>query len=263
MANIRVLSKEREELRLIAQSLKRDLEELPTSSQEQNKISELIKESNTELQKLLHETGHSSSKQALSNFIKSKHQLEIHTKHIQEYEKEIATIETKLDLVDKARVLLQATAEAKEYEIKACVESLVTQGLRAVFGRSDYRFVINLSVKRNRLNLDYWWEEALRGETVKIPLKAQSGGVVDVTVALLRIVFLSLFNDQSKFIILDEPFKHLSSEYLPSVATLLKKLRDMLDLQIILVTHKEELTHCGDKVFLVNKVNESTEIREI
>jgi len=164
---------------------------------------------------------------------------------------------------DKAKELLQGAAEAKEYEIRAKVEELVTRGLQAVFERPDYKFVMDLVIKRNRLSLDYYWEEELDGQTIKIKLHNQSGGVIDVTVMLLRVVFLSLFEDHSRFLALDEPFKHLSEDYIPAVADLLKKLKSLMKLQIVLITHKQELTTCGDKVLLVQKHRGYSKVKDI
>lgn len=223
-------------------------------------IDKEIHKLNKQIEEILIETGYDDPRFLISDWSKEKQKASFYDEQIKSLLQEIKSIDKNKDITIKAKELLQATAEAREYDIKSQVEELVSRGLQAVFSRSDYRFTISLVMKRGRLSLEYWWEEEINNQTIKIPITAQSGGVIDVTVMLLRIVFLSLMDNKAKFIALDEPFKHLSAEYLPAVAQLMRELHELLGLQIILITHKEEFTQSADKIFAVRKINSNTKI---
>ena len=54
-------------------------------------------------------------------------------------------------------------------------------------------------------------------------------------------------------IILDESLKFLSKEYLEQASAFLRQMCDKLDMQIVLVSHKENLQFSADKVITIDK----------
>ena len=61
-------------------------------------------------------------------------------------------------------------------------------------------------------------------------------------------------------LILDEPFRYLSSNLLPRASEMLKQISEQLELQIIMVTHATELAEEADKIFEVSIKQGRTEI---
>jgi DNA repair exonuclease SbcCD ATPase subunit len=53
-------------------------------------------------------------------------------------------------------------------------------------------------------------------------------------------------------LILDEPFGNLSVDLMPRASEMIKQISERLGLQIIMVTHAEELIQAADKTFRVN-----------
>lgn len=74
-------------------------------------------------------------------------------------------------------------------------------------------------------------------------MTAAGGGVVDVAAFALRVSCLMLHRPRlSKVVVLDEPFRFVSAEYQENVGRMLEELASDLDLQVIMVTHNEELS---------------------
>ena len=92
-----------------------------------------------------------------------------------------------------------------------------------------------------------------QGEEVN-PMDAVGGGVVDLACFALRVACWSMEVPRRRpVLILDEPFRHLSSSLIPAAADMLKAVAEHLGLQIIMVSHKDGLFDAADKVFMVNK----------
>jgi DNA repair exonuclease SbcCD ATPase subunit len=73
-------------------------------------------------------------------------------------------------------------------------------------------------------------------------LNSTGGGVVDVASFALRVACLILHRPRlSKVMVLDEPFKFVSAQYRDRVRTMLERLSQDLDMQIIMVSHIDEL----------------------
>jgi DNA repair exonuclease SbcCD ATPase subunit len=69
----------------------------------------------------------------------------------------------------------------------------------------------------------------------------------------LRVAVLQTFS-RPKIIgplVLDEPAKHVSDEYITRVTKFLKNVSEMYERQIIVVTHQQHLSQVADKSLLV------------
>ena len=173
---------------------------------------------------------------------------------------ELQEVDTKIDFIDKCVNVFQALSEVKKEEIKQKIEALVTKGLRTIFERNDYRFELQMETKRGVMNakpmLYTKFNDKEFGSDI---IDSHGGGIVDVTSFLLQIITLLAFSYKlEKILICDEPFKHVSREYLSNVAEFISYLNEISGIQIIMVTHKQEFLDCANKKFEV-KLNKDQE----
>lgn len=162
----------------------------------------------------------------------------------------------KLD-AESAQAILQAVAQETQKELEYRVSELVSLAMAAVFP-DPYTLKLSFEMKRGRTEAEFLFE--LDGETVN-PKYGSGGGVKDVAALALRLAVWSLRGGRTRpLIVLDEPFKNPSKGYRPKVAKLLKRLSRDLGLQIIMVTHDEELIEHADKVFLVKRVRKVSHV---
>jgi len=152
-----------------------------------------------------------------------------------ESEDHLAHIEEAQDIVQQVAQLIQQQAHNQ-------IAAVVTRCLVTVF-EDDYGFEIHFEKKRGRTEANLILTKD--GNEIENPLNSDSGGVVDIAAFALRLSCLVLAKPrQRRFLAMDEPFKFVSAEYRENVKMLLEGLAEDFDLQIIMVTHVQELV-CG------------------
>jgi hypothetical protein len=154
-----------------------------------------------------------------------------------------------VEFANKAQLIIQYVAKQTQQELEFHISNLVSMALESIFP-NPYEFKLEFVIRRNKTEADLWFVK--NGERVN-PLMAAGGGVVDVAAFALRIALWSLGNPKSRnIIILDEPFRFLSNDLQPKASLLLKELSDKLNLQILMITHNQNLVEAADKVFNIN-----------
>ena len=151
--------------------------------------------------------------------------------------------------IDKAQVLIQQAALQTQETLKVQLTSIVTMALRAVFTDKDLEFSVRFESKRGRTEAVL---EVGEDGIFTDPIEGHGGGVVDVVSFALRAAFWSISRTRS-VLILDEPFRFLSQDLQASAADMIRTLSDKLGLQILMVTHVEELKQVADTVFEVER----------
>lgn len=154
-------------------------------------------------------------------------------------EKELTKADKTLQRTQDAQEIIQHLAQAVQQRAHKKLSDVVSSCLSSVFGEEAYQFKIEFDRKRGRTEAHLRF---VRGDLDVDPMTASGGGVVDVAAFALRIACLVLHRPRlSRVVVLDEPFKFLSVEYRPQVREMLEQISKEMGLQIILVTHIDEL----------------------
>ena len=163
-------------------------------------------------------------------------------------EKSLLSLQRNANDLLEVRALFQKAAQDTQQKLEFHISNLVSTALAAVFD-DPYTFQLEFVQKRNKTEAELWFVR--NGEKMK-PIDASGGGAVDVASFALRIAFWSLTKKTRPLIILDEPFKHLSADLQNRASDMLKMLSENLGLQIILVSHIDQLISNADKEFKVS-----------
>ena len=152
-----------------------------------------------------------------------------------------------IELKQMAKAVIIKVGEETQQEIKKYIEDSVTFALQTVYG-SNYYFVVQfLHDKRDQSEVKFFL-----GKNNKLyePRKDTiSGGATDICAFSLRMVLYTLEDpDPAPILILDEPFKNVSPGYIPFVSEMVKELSNMLNLQIIISTHTDEIIDLADNI---------------
>lgn len=151
----------------------------------------------------------------------------------------LAAARQRLEDARAAGQILQEAAEAAQQVAHAQIASVVSRCLKAVFGAGAYEFRVRFEPRRGKTDAVL---EFVRGGAGLDPLDAAGGGVVDVAAFALRLACLVLAAPRRRrLLVLDEPFRHLSARYRPRVVELLKELSAEMGVQILMVTHADDL----------------------
>ena len=163
-------------------------------------------------------------------------------------EKKIEELE--IDKLEQASLILQKLSEKQREVAKTRLEELGTQALQYSLG-NNYRMVIELSESRKRPQAFLYVIDDDKGIKTS-PLDDNAGGIIDIISIALRLVVLQAHEPTIDGpIILDEPFKMVSKEYIPMLSDFLKKISNDFGRQIIMVTHNEFLAEsCESRIVI-------------
>lgn len=183
---------------------------------------------------------------------------------IKNREKKIKELEKEQDHLRKVDILLKQASEYARSQIKEQLEYLVTASLQAVF-QKELSFYIELFESHNSPAASFLIEETIEDQKVYYdPLESRGGGLVDMISIILRIAFLYFLEPKMYGpLLMDEPAKHLSDEYVHDFADFLKSLSEDLDLQILLVTHNDHFSFMGDKIYKTKLKDHITHLTEL
>lgn len=159
------------------------------------------------------------------------------TQLVQEEEALNNIIQSIKDL-EEAKALVLEIAHSIQETIHKQISAIVSRCLETVF-EEPYTFKIIFEQKRGQIEANLVFE---RDGVVVDPLTASGGGVVDVAAFALRLACLGLSTPKkAPILILDEPFKFVSAGNLARVRQLLESLSEEMNIQILMVTHLDEL----------------------
>lgn len=141
-------------------------------------------------------------------------------------------------------------AEDQRRELEQKVQTLVDYGVQSIFG-ANHRFLVKSELRGKTVRTEFFLVE----DGHELPLlDATGGGVGDVVSFLLRVVMLCLVRPvQQRVMILDEPFKFVSTSHFAKLEVLLRELTQQLDLQLIMVTHQPALMDAATTLIKVTK----------
>ena len=170
------------------------------------------------------------------------------SRQVAEEEAALLIVEQEYKDAKQAQEVLQHAAQAVQEAAHDKIALIVTRCLRAVFGDDSYEFAIGFERKRGRTEAKLTLKRG--GMVLEDPLNEAGGGVIDVCSFALRLAcLLSSHSHPRKLLVLDEPFRMISKVYRPRARKLIETLAAELSVQVILVTHCEEL-RCGKVIEL-------------
>lgn len=132
------------------------------------------------------------------------------------------------------------------------IEALVTSALEYVYD-DPYQFKVEFDTKRSQTECNLYFE---RDGFKANPVKDSEGTLLDISSVALRVAVWALpqLRDRSSpVLILDECLKHVSKEYRDLASKFMKEMCDRLGIQIITVTHEEELIEGSDNIIKIVK----------
>lgn len=154
-----------------------------------------------------------------------------------------------LENAEQAQTIIREVGQKTQQELEYHISNVVTAALEAVFP-NPYNFKVQFVQRRGKTECDPLFERD--GETFH-PLTASGGGAVDVAAFALRVAALSMQKAKSRpVLLLDEPFKHLSSDLQDKAGEMLNIIAERTGFQIIMISHDDKLIDGADKYFTVS-----------
>ncbi len=188
----------------------------------------------------------SSTLQTLYNGIHKYHtEKELLTEQLEEKENKLNSEQQKSKSILEAQEFLQVIAAQTQSIVEKKLSKLVTSALHTVYPENPYNFILRFEKKRNATECKLLFEK--NGQEFN-PLEESGGGPIDIASIALLISFI-MIEKKNPIIILDEPMKHMSKKRSIIAAKFLKSICENLGLQIIMVTHLDEIILHAHKSF--------------
>ena len=177
---------------------------------------------------------------------------------LQKKKEELVNASHNAELFKKVAQLLTHTSISIQEKTTERIAQIVTDMYQYVFLNND-RFVIQVDKKRSTPVASFYIETEKNGQKVLLdPLTSDGGGKVDVIALGLRLAALLLYKpSMERVLLLDEPLRFLSSTttsqkpYRLRAVEFLKKIAQQYGIQIIAVTHDQELLSMSDCTYEV------------
>lgn len=143
---------------------------------------------------------------------------------------------------EKAAVLFKNLADLQKERTARELSSLGTSALRYSLGP---QYTMHIEMKGTAKNPEaYLWITKGSGEK-EDPIEDNGGGLVDIVGVSMRFMFADAMDNDGP-IIFDEPFKMVSSEFVPMLSEFVSKISQDFGRQIIAVSHNEYLSSMSD-----------------
>jgi DNA repair exonuclease SbcCD ATPase subunit len=137
-----------------------------------------------------------------------------------------------------AQTTLQRIAQGVQRQAHKRICDVVSSCLSIVFDK-PYAFHIEFERKRGKTEAKLLF---LRDGLEVDPISSSGGGMIDVAAFALRVACLVLHRPRlSKLLVLDEPFRFVSSQFQDNVRQMLEELSKDMKIQIVMVTHNPNL----------------------
>ncbi len=170
--------------------------------------------------------------------------------------------EKQLGQYDLVQILLQKTSDYARQQAKTRIEAIVSEALNVVYG-GNHHFVIDLVVRSNRPEADYYLSCDGVVTQLKPPDYGRGGGKIDVITLALRLAITEILQIPGP-LFLDEVGKHIDkiedgdNTAIENLAYFLQQYSHQFGRQIILITHNDTLASIGDKgLRVVKKINKA------
>lgn len=182
---------------------------------------------------------------------------QLHT-DLEQVEVQIKALSKHSIYCEEAQLIIQDVAQQTQAQLEYHVSELVTLAMSAVF-EDPYELKVEFVQRRNRTECDLWFK---REDNFINPMLASGGGAVDVAAFALRVALWSLARPRTNnTLILDEPAKFVSANLRTKVGGMLKEISKLLNLQIVMVSHAQELIEASDRYFEVSIKNGISQVQ--
>jgi DNA repair exonuclease SbcCD ATPase subunit len=163
-------------------------------------------------------------------------------------EDQILSNKSKLKSNEEAREIIRAVGLKTQQQLQYHISDITSMALETVY-QEPYTLIVEFVQRRNKTECDLYFK---RNGNRYTPMDDAGGGVINIAAFALRVASWNLQTPRSRnTIILDEPFGNVSTDLLPRVGEMLKQISEKLQLQIIMVTHANDLIDIADKSFTV------------
>jgi len=181
--------------------------------------------------------------------------------NIIQIEEDLKKYKNRIDILTKCNNILYEFEISLRTKIITEIEVLVTEGIRQILEIDNLYFKIIYNIKRNIIIADFKLYDINSKKNYDI-INSFGGGLIDIIDIILHIIYLYRSNLR-KILILDERGKYISNDKQKNFSKFLCDISKKLGIQIILISHKEQIIENVNKVIKIIKKNNKSIVEEL
>ena len=159
-------------------------------------------------------------------------------------------IKTETEEVLKSISVCQNVATEVQKQLSVKIDTIVNLALATCFG-NEYTFKLNYVPARGKTEVEFLLLQ--NGKEID-PMNQNGGGLIDILCFALRVAVFNISHTDD-VMVFDEPFRFVSKGLREKVAEVVHTFSERLNIQIVEVTHVEELMVNSDRRFVIKKIN--------
>jgi len=159
-------------------------------------------------------------------------------------------IKTETEEVLKSISVCQNVATEVQKQLSVKIDTIVNLALATCFG-DEYTFKLNYVPARGKTEVEFLLLQ--NGKEID-PMNQNGGGLIDILCFALRVAVFNISHTDD-VMVFDEPFRFVSKGLREKVAEVVHTFSERLNIQIVEVTHVEELMDNSDRRFIIKKIN--------
>lgn len=172
---------------------------------------------------------------------------------------EISQLESRSEVLTLSSELIKKLIDSEVVQGVKSIESLISEGLQAVFHDQSIEVRAEVEEKRGKINVSLVTsQDGVEGKT----LDAFGGAVSTVQSILLRLAII-LKRDLKPVLLLDESLPAFDSGYIHLMAEFLSTLCHRLGVSILLVTHNPNLVDAAHLSYKISRSGDSAKLTKI
>ena len=170
--------------------------------------------------------------------------------------KEIQELEGVILILDQTSELFRQLIDTEIVDGVKAVESLLSEGLSAVFDDQELSISSDVSVSRGKVSVDLITTHKKEdGLEISGSTNESFGGAVATVQSVLMRVIVMLRRGLRPVLLLDESLPAFDDNYVVNMGNFLSLICKRLGMDILLVTHNPSLVECSDHAYRISKVN--------
>lgn len=175
-------------------------------------------------------------------------------KRVLESETRVATLTAESETLKHVANLFRLLIDREVVDNAVSAQSLLTEGLQAVFDDLDLSVRAQVEVQRGKVSVDLVTVQKQADGTITEggSTEAYGGSVSTVQSVLLRIVVLSR-RGLRPLLLLDESLGAVAEHYVPRVGQFLALLSDRLSIDILVVSHNPIIVEAAKHSYRISK----------
>ena len=166
----------------------------------------------------------------------------------------VSRIENDTQILDHVMVLMHTLIDGEITEGVKAIESLQTEGVRAVFNDQDLTVRADVEVSRGKVNVSLITTQRQdNGDVIEGSSLDGFGGAVSTVQSILLRLAIIFRRGLRPVLFLDETLPAFDERYVHNMAAFLKTLCKRMGVDILLVTHNPTLVDAGDRAYRIKR----------